>query len=261
MGATFVREVSGAPTVFLLHGLTAAADLNWFGVFTGLAGAGFGVVSVEHRGYARGTPLDGRCRLEDLADDVVAVADGMGVGRFVALGYSMGGAVAQLVWRQHPDRVAGLVLAATAAEFAVSMRERASSATLPAAAIGARVAPAVARRFVGGTLRRRFAGSPWAGWADAELARHRPSVMLGWAAALGRFSSTAWIGEVDVPTAVVVTSRDALVPAARQLALAGAVPGARVVPVDGDHGVFVTDPPAFSAALVEACRLVTPPNW
>ncbi len=242
----------------LLHGLTAAADLNWFGVFDGLAAAGFGVVSVEHRGYRRGAPLTGNCRLEDLADDVVAVADGMGVGRFVVLGYSMGGAVAQLVWRRHRDRVAGLVLAATAAEFAVSARERMSSATLPVAALGARVVPAVARRFVGGTLRRRFAGSPWAGWADAELARHRPSVMLRWAVALGRFSSMAWVGEVDVPTAVVVMSRDVLVPTARQLALAATIPGAAVVRVEGDHGVFVTDPQAFSAALVEACRLVSP---
>ncbi len=78
--------------------------------------------------------------------------------------------------------------------------------------------------------------------------------MLAWAAALGRFSSRAWIGGVDVPTAVVVTSRDVLVPTARQRALAAAIPGATVVELDGDHGVFVTDPRAFAAALVEACR-------
>ena len=244
--------------VVLLHGLTAAADLNWFGVFDGLGGAGFRVLSVEHRGYARGRPLvRGRCRLEDLADDVVGVADALGVARFVPVGYSMGGAVAQMVWRRHPGRVAGLVLGATAAVFSESVRERVLSGMLPAASVGGRVAPSVAARFVGSTLRARFVGSPWAGWADAELARHRPSVMLAWAAALGRFSSASWIGGVDVPTAVVVTSRDVLVPTARQRALAAAIPGATVVELDGDHGVFVTDPSAFAAALVEACRRVT----
>ncbi len=261
MGATFVREVPGppgAPVVVLLHGLTAAADLNWFAAFDGLGDAGFRVVSLEHRGYAGGRSLAGhRCRLEDLADDVVDVADGLGVERFVAVGYSMGGAVAQLVWHRHRPRVAGLVLGATAAVFSMSARERVLSGLLPAASVAGRVAPSVAGRFVGSTLRARFAGSPWADWADAELARHRPSVMLAWAAALARFSSQSWIGGVDVPAAVVVTSRDVLVPTARQLALAAAIPGATVVRLEGDHGVFVTDQPAFAAAVVEACRRVT----
>jgi pimeloyl-ACP methyl ester carboxylesterase len=81
--------------------------------------------------------------------------------------------------------------------------------------------------------------------------------MLAWAAALGRFSSATWVGGVDVPTAVVVTSHDVLVPTVRQLALAAAIPGATVVHLEGDHGVFVTDPSAFAAALVEACHRVT----
>ncbi|MEA2931534.1 MAG: hypothetical protein QOI56_319 [Actinomycetota bacterium] len=258
-GRTHVRELPGppgAPVVVLLHGLTAVADLNWFAVFDAL-GARFRVLSPEHRGYARGPALRGGCRLEDLADDVVALADAVGVERFVPVGYSMGGAVAQLVWRRHPARVEGLVLAATAAEFSVSTRERILSGLLPAASVGARMVPAVGGHYVGSALRARFAGSPLAPWAAAELGCHRPATMLAWAAALGRFSSRSWIAEVDVPTAVVVTSHDVLVPTARQLSLAAAIPGAQVVHLDGDHGVFITGPAAFAAALAEACRLVT----
>jgi 3-oxoadipate enol-lactonase len=258
-GTTFVREVAGppgAPVLVLLHGLTAVADLNWFPVFDAL-GAGFRVLSVEHRGYARGPALGGPCRLTDLADDVAAVADTLGVDRFVPVGYSMGGAVAQLVWRRHPGRVEGLVLGGTCARFPVSARERFLARLLPTGAAAARVAPSVARRFVGGTLRARFAGSPYAPWAVAELDRNRPATMLAWAAALSRFASGPWIGGIDVPTAVVVTSRDVLVPAERQLSLAAAIPRARIVRVDGDHGVFITDQSAFTAAIVEACRLVT----
>ena len=36
------------------------------------------------------------------------------------VGYSMGGPIAQLIWRRHPDRVAGLVLCATAADFTMT---------------------------------------------------------------------------------------------------------------------------------------------
>jgi 3-oxoadipate enol-lactonase len=234
--------------VLLLHGLTAVADLNWFGVF-GPLGAEFRVVSAEHRGRARG--------LEQLADETVAVADAVRIERFVVVGYSMGGAVAQLVWRRHRARVTGLVLCATAARFAVTPSERIQAAGLPAAATAAAAAPSVARRFVGRALMTRFDGSPWRDWAVAEMARHQPATMLSYAADLARFSSESWIAEVDVPTVVVVPSADRLVPTERQLRLAGSIPGAEILRIDGDHGVFVTSPAAFAATLLDACRRVT----
>ncbi len=237
-----------APAVVLLHGLTAVADLNWFGAFDPL-GRAFRVVSAEHRGPARG--------LEALADDTVAVADALGLERFVVVGYSMGGAVAQLVWRRHRTRVTGLVLCATAARFAVTRAEGVKAALLPAAAAVAGVVPALGRRYVGQTMIARFDGLPWRDWAAAELARHDPAVMLSNAAALGRFSSEPWIREVDVPTVVIVPTADRLVPVDRQLRLAAAIPGAEVVRIDGDHGVFVTASAAFTAALVGACRRVS----
>ena len=58
-----------------------------------------------------------RFRIEDLADDAVAVADELGIERFIPVGYSLGGAVAQMIWKRHPERVSGLVLAATARNY------------------------------------------------------------------------------------------------------------------------------------------------
>lgn len=251
----FVREVpgpAGAPALVLLHGLTASADLNWFPSFDAL-GREFRVASYEHRGYGDcGDPGT----LEDCADDAVAVADALGIERLVAVGYSMGGAIAQLVWRRHPVRVRGLVLCATSRGFRVTPRERAMAATLRVSAAASRLSPAVGRRFVGATLARRFDGSPLQPWATAELGRHHPAAILDCARALARFSSAGWIGGVDVPTAVVVTTGDVLVPPDRQRALARAIPGATVHPVDGNHGAFL-DADRFPPVLVEACRAAT----
>lgn len=251
----FVRELPGppgAPALVLLHGLTASSDLNWFPSFEAL-GRSFRVVSYDHRGYGDcGDPGT----LEDCADDAVAVADALGIDRLVAVGYSMGGAIAQLVWRRHPRRVRGLVLCATATVFRVTARERAKAAGLRASAAAARRVPALGRRYVGATLIRRFEGSPLRPWAVAELHRHHPAAILDCAASLARFSSKRWIGGVDVPTAVVVTRRDVLVPPWRQRELARAVPGASVHEVDGDHGAFLA-PDRFVPVLVEACRVVT----
>lgn len=258
-GRMFVREVpgpGGAPTLVLLHGLTASADLNWFHSFEAL-GSRFRVLALEHRGYGRGLPLAGPFRLADCADDVAALADALGVDRFVAVGYSMGGAIAQLVWRRHRPRVAGLVLCATSRVFLGTVRERAMWLGLPAWTAVVRRAPALGRRRVGAALIARFDGSPWRDWAVEELRRAHPAHMLAAAHELGRFSSTEWIGAVDVPTSVVITTEDVLVPPERQSALAAAIPGATVHRVESDHGAPVGAPDRFVPALVDACCSVT----
>ena len=74
--------------------------------------------------------------------------------------------------------------------------------------------------------------------------------------AIGRFTSHHWIGEVDVPTAVVVTTRDHFVAPNRQLKLARAITGATVHPVAAGHAACGLAPRRFVPALVEACESV-----
>ena len=67
-GRTFVREVAGpadAPVVFLLHGWTVTAALNWFPVYKPLAEFAR-VVSLDHRGHG-----DDGCQ-QHVRGDVVA---------------------------------------------------------------------------------------------------------------------------------------------------------------------------------------------
>jgi len=78
--------------------------------------------------------------------------------------------------------------------------------------------------------------------------------------AVCHFSSHRWIGGVDVPSAVLVTRHDRVVPPSRQMRLARALPGAEVVEVDGDHDVFVDAPGVFAHALAAACLAVTAPQ-
>src|SRR3954468_23744166 len=237
-GTTFARELPGppgAPTVVLLHGWTATADLNWFSSYEAL-GRHFRVVALDHRGHGQGIRVGSRFRLADCADDVAALADVVGIDRFIAVGYSMGGPIAQLTWQRHRDRVAGLVLCATSRNFRGGPGERVAFSLLPGLAVAAGVAPEGVRR----QMMRRFAmakvaAPPARRWAMRELRRGDPASLAAAAAALGRFSSHEWIGEVDVPTAVVLTTRDQAVPPQRQQKLADAIPGATVHPVDGDH--------------------------
>jgi pimeloyl-ACP methyl ester carboxylesterase len=251
-----VQGPPGAPTILLLHGWTATADLNWFPSYEPL-GRHYRVLALDHRGHGRGIRTRARFRLADCADDAAALVEQLGVGPVIATGYSMGGPIAQLLWHRHRELVAGLVLCATTDRFASSTREgRAWLNGVEAMARLSRLAPDVLQR----TLARRVLSArvvdegPLAGWARSEVTRATPRVLLEAGGAIGRYDASAWIGSVDVPTAVVLTERDNVVPPSRQRRLAASIPGARVFPVVGDHSVCATDPARFVPSLVAACR-------
>ena len=61
------------PSLVLLHGWTATADLNWYACFAPLA-EHFRVVAIDHRGHGRGLRSAEPFRLEQCADDVAALA-------------------------------------------------------------------------------------------------------------------------------------------------------------------------------------------
>jgi 3-oxoadipate enol-lactonase len=250
-----VRDLAGppeAPTVLLLHGLLATADLNWSSAYDAL-GRHFRVVAIDHRGHGRGIRSRGRFRLEDCADDVAVAAHVLGLDTFVAVGYSMGGPIAQLVWRRHPDQVDGLVLCATSRNFRGHGRERFVFGALAAANVAVRVTPPAVRRGLARLLAAQRGGSAEAEWGSSEFLRNDPVKIIEAAQALAHYTSHDWIGEVDVPTAVVVTLHDRLVPAQRQRKLAAAVPGATVYQIDGDHAVGVREPKRFVPVLIAAC--------
>lgn len=259
-GTTFVRE-AGDPAArhafVLLHGWTATAALNWFGAFTPLAALGR-VVALDHRGHGDGIRSRTRFRLEDCADDVAALCGVLGVERVVAVGYSMGGPVAQLLWRRHRGLVEGLVLCATARDF-VGGRRR--SLAVQGVGTGARFATMAApsgvrERITERMLVTRFDDDPLGRWARAEMRRNDLRMLVEAGVAIGAFTSRDWIGAVDVPTAVVLTRRDLVVPPVRQRRLAAAIPGATVHPVDGGHDICAAAPERFVPALVDACRSV-----
>ncbi|WP_208027043.1 alpha/beta fold hydrolase [Rhabdothermincola sediminis] len=137
-GTTFVREVPGppgAPTLVLLHGWMASGGINWYRVFEP-AGERFRVLAPDLRGHARGLRSSRRFRLSDCADDVAALLEQLGVRSAVFAGYSMGGPVAQLIWKRHRGLVDGLVLCATSHSFVPGIRERMIFSSLMAAAAG-----------------------------------------------------------------------------------------------------------------------------
>jgi 3-oxoadipate enol-lactonase len=117
-GEFFLRDTGGdGPAVLLVHGWMFPSDLNWLHAYGRLARAGYRVLAMDLRGHGRGLRSDAPFRLEDCADDAAGVLAQIGVRSATVVGYSMGGPVASLIARRHPDRVDGIVLCATALDW------------------------------------------------------------------------------------------------------------------------------------------------
>ena len=258
-GRLFVREIDGPPgaaTVMLLHGWTATSDLNWFTSFRSL-GARFRVVAFDHRGHGRGLRTRRRFRLVDCADDAADVASALGIERFVAAGYSMGGAVATLLWQRHRARVDGLVLCATASTFFDTRAERVRLGLLDPISLATRaMPPRGAQRLYERIVWTQTRERNYQPWMIDQIRSCHPRAMLEAGAELGRFDSRPWRSQIDVPTSVVVMTRDSLVPTSRQDALAGAIPRAERFTVDGDHVACISRAEAFVPSLIDASTSV-----
>ncbi len=262
-GTTRVWECAGPPgagTLMLIHGVAGTAELNWGKVFVPL-GQHFRVVAADLRGHGDGIPLRSRFRLEDCADDVAALAGVLDIGKFAAVGYSMGGMVAQLLYRRHASLLSGLVLCSTASNVCGSPMEQMAALAIPAVAVALQWNPMLhlmSADSFGMALLGRIDDPATARWARAQLSRTTLATTISATHAVCGFTSGSWIGQVDVPAAVVITTRDQIVPPDRQLELARAIPGASVHYVDADHGACVNAPQLFARALLDACRSAEP---
>ena len=256
-GSTFVRQVEGppdAPVLILLHGVAATADLNWFACFDELRES-FRVLAPDLRGHGGGIRAS-KFDLEQCADDVAALIDALDLDPVIAVGYSMGGFVAQLLWRRHRKSVAGLVLCATAAKVNGN-RDWLTYQTLAVATTTLRFLPRAfypSADLIADRLFGPIGDRPLRDWARREMRRNELVTVFSAMEAVVRFRSTDWVGEIDVPTAVLVPESDRVVPVERQLELAGAIDAASLYMVKGDHGVCVTSPAAFAPVLATACR-------
>lgn len=260
-GATFVTDTSGpqpdSPTIVLLHALGTTGLLTWFPSIHPLARR-FRVVTLDLRWHGRGI-RSADFSLADCADDVAALVDVLELDRVIVGGYSMGSIVAQRVWRQHPDRVRGLVLGATTDRFQRSPAERGfflgmGSAMLALRGVSrSRTAVSAARVAARGV---DLAPSDMHEWALRELRSTSPWAVAQAIAALGRHHSRPWLGRIDVPTAVVVMMRDRVIPTERQIALARTIPGATIHEVDDGHAGVVLGSDRFVPRLVEAAATV-----
>lgn len=245
-GTTHVLDIPGptpdAPTLLLMHGIATTGPLTWFSVLSELSER-YRVVTFDQRWHGRGIRSE-EFTLDDCADDGVAVLDALGIDRAVVVGYSMGGAGAQVLWHRHPERVAGLVLCSTSARWQGHLGERVFFMMLRMANIGLLSVAADKVRIHADSLPLPAEDAAEAGlraWCMSELRSTSLWALPVVMSELGGFDATGWIGDVQVPTGVLITAKDHAIPTERQRQLAARIPGAIVRESPGGHASLVFD--------------------
>lgn len=258
-GSFFVRDAPGPPgaaTLVLIHGWLATSGLNWFRVFEPLS-RHFRVIAPDLRGHGRGLKSWRRFRLEDCADDVAAILRRLAAGSAVVVGYSMGGPIAQLMWRRHSPLVDGLVLCATSDKLTPGRTERLALSSIAMALAGTTrlgsIPAALPRWLARRVLPTERADSQLgrSRWAASEMRGHHVRMVIEAGYAISQYDATGWTPSIEVPTAVVMTLHDRAVLERSQRQMAGRIPTARVFPVADGHVTCSSE--KFAQPLLAAC--------
>ncbi|MFF4952466.1 alpha/beta fold hydrolase [Streptomyces chattanoogensis] len=110
------RGPADAPPLLLVMG-AQATGVGWPEPLVDALAAHHRVIRYDHRDTGRSSwPFEEQpYRIADLAADVVAVLDGLGIARAHLVGLSLGGMLAQMTLADHPDRLISATLMGTSA--------------------------------------------------------------------------------------------------------------------------------------------------
>jgi len=205
------------------------------------------VIVPDMRGFGESDLGAGDPSIADMADDVVAVLDSLGIERATVGGLSMGGYVSLAFAARHPARLERLILADTraAADSDAARAGRADALAL------------VEKQGVAALVERQLAAllSPAASEAVREqvrgLGKQRPEgVSAGIRALRDRPDRRAELSAIACPTLVVVGTEDKISPPAEMAEIASAISGARLVEIAGaGHLSNLEKPAEFASAI------------
>lgn len=255
-GQELYYEIHGSgPPLVLVMGIGYDASL-WKLAQVGALAEHFTVVIFDNRDAGRSTRATEPYTTADMADDVAALLDGLGLARVSVLGLSMGGLIAQELALRHPERVDRLVLAGVGASPARSAFDPigvwswvkshdAGGETFA----GEQLVWLFSSRF----LRDRAAVAQTLALLASNPHPVEPAAYARQAAAYQGHDALERLGGIGAPTLVVVGAQDLLTPPWVAEEVARVIPGARFEVIEGDgasHLAALERPDEFNRLVV-----------
>jgi 3-oxoadipate enol-lactonase len=246
---TFVKyeasNPAGAPTLIL--GASLGTDRVMWREQLQLLPRTWNVVTFDLRGHGASPLSPETPSIDDFADDVISIADDLGVDRFAFCGLSIGGAIGQSLAARYPDRVSSLVLASTG----LTILSRQALVERAERVLGegvAWIAEVSAPRW----FTERFrAEQPEIVDAKMDHLRHMaPRAYADACLALAGFDGHGAASSVSVPTLVLSGEEDHATPPAGSAELAAAISGAELHSLPSSAHLCNVEQPVLFTHLV-----------
>src|SRR5215208_7115507 len=214
-------------------------------------------VILDNRDAGQSSMAGGDYEIADMARDALALADHLELDSFHLLGVSMGGAIAQEIALQAPDRIRTLTLAVTFAAGGAYARRLAE-------VWSARVAQASREQHVDELLLLNHSEGFYDHPEMVEFIRtamlnnphpQPPEAFKRQLGACGRHEARERLAGLTMPTHVIGGEYDILVPVWKSREIASLIPGAKLTVLpQAPHGLSVERAEEFNAAVLEFIR-------
>jgi 3-oxoadipate enol-lactonase len=221
------HEIAGppdAPALLLGGSLGTTVDM-WRPQLPALAER-LRVVRFDHRGHGGSPVPPGPYGIADLAGDVLALLDRLGLERVAYCGLSIGGMVGLWLAAHAPERIDRLVVVSSSAHLPPASAWRERAATVRTAGTVEAVADTVVARWLTPGFAR--AEPETVEWLRGMLAATPVDGYAACCEALARLDLRGDVPRIAAPTLVVGGAEDPATPPEHARALAAAIPGARL---------------------------------
>lgn len=234
-----------APPVILVNSL--GTDFRIWDEVAAALSSDWRVVTYDKRGHGLSEVPTGPYAITDFTDDLIGLADHLGLKRFALVGLSIGGLIGQDLAVRHPERLTALVLADTAPKVGTAESWSGRIEAVRKNGLAAIADPVMERWFTPVFHAER--PDDLAGWRNALL-RQPADGYIATCEALRDADLTASISAINVPTLAVAGDGDLSTPPDLVQAMAERIPNARFALIEGCGHIPPVEQPARLLALV-----------
>lgn len=250
----------GEKPILLIHGY--AVNGGMFMPVEELWARHFRLLIPDLRGYGSAWQMPGPYTFAQRVQDLLELIEYYSLSDYVVLGYSMGGLIAQMLYRENPKGISHLILSATYAYKPQTALERLQGALLPGILRTnlATFAATILDNFIFPELISQDAlTQEFLSWYKRTLRQNRPQVLLSDARELFSFDSRPYLKKIQVPTLIISGERDLLVPPHHAKELAQNIPRAQWISYpNAGHGFIFTHRKFFAKNVIEFLEDIGP---
>ncbi len=250
----YYEEAGSGPPLMLVPGLGGNGSF-WARQVAAFKGD-FRVIVHDHRGAGQSTYSPIRYSVDQMAADVLRLMDALDIDRTHFVGHSTGGAIGQTIAQDHPDRLKTLGLSATWARSDPYFRRCFEMRKAVLQAFGLERYSEITALVLNPPFWIAGHDEAISEAAKAAAANSPPvEIMIGRIDGIMAFDRRARLGEIGMPTQIIVARDDMVTPIHMTDELAAGIPDAETVVLErGGHFVPVVLPEDYNPPVLEFLR-------